>query len=90
MKSECRSWKGKKDEDAGAGTPGLFPEKASWLDTYLSELLAFPSSKYDDQVDSTVNALTWLTEDATKPGMAIFLLEKMRHEQRMRELAGKR
>ncbi len=68
----------------------LFPEKAPWLADYLLELTAFPNAKHDDQVDSTVNALAWLSQDATKPGMAIFLLEKMRHEQRMRELAGKR
>lgn len=62
--------------------PGSIPiSPNSWL---------FPAPRYDDQVDSTVNALAWLSEDATKPGMAIFLLEKMRHEQRMRELAGKR
>lgn len=32
----------------------LFPKEAPWLGTYLSELLAFPNSKNDDQVDSTV------------------------------------
>jgi predicted phage terminase large subunit-like protein len=68
----------------------LFPEKAPWLDAYLLELTTFPNSKHDDQVDSTVNALAWLTQEATKPGMAIFRLEQMRYEQRMRELAGKR
>ena len=59
-----------------------FPEKAPWLDDYLWDFFTFPNSKYDDQVDSTVNALAWLTEDATRPGMNIYLLEKMRHEQR--------
>ncbi|MGA7323083.1 MAG: phage terminase large subunit [Rhodomicrobium sp.] len=68
----------------------LFPEKESWLDAYLLELTTFPNSKHDDQVDSTVHALAWLTEEATKPGMNIFRLEQMRHEQRMQELAGKR
>jgi predicted phage terminase large subunit-like protein len=68
----------------------LFPEKAHWLETYLLELTGFPNSKYDDQVDSTVHALAWLTQEATRPGMAIYLLEKMRHEQRMQELLGKR
>lgn len=38
----------------------LFPKKAGWLETYLSELLSFPVSKYDDQVDSTVFALAWI------------------------------
>jgi predicted phage terminase large subunit-like protein len=60
----------------------LFPEKAPWLDAYLSELLAFPLSRHDDQVDSTVHALAWLLEEATKSGMNIYRLEQMRHEQR--------
>jgi predicted phage terminase large subunit-like protein len=68
----------------------LFPEKAPWLDTYLSELLAFPNSKYDDQVDSTVHALAWLTQEATRPGMALFQLEKMKYEKRMQELERKK
>ena len=38
-----------------------FPEQAHWLDDYLRELLSFPNSKYDDQVDSTVFALAWNT-----------------------------
>ena len=37
----------------------LFPLEAHWLEIYLLELLAFPNSKYDDQVDSTVFALAW-------------------------------
>ena len=60
----------------------LFPEKAPWLDAYLVELTTFPNAKHDDQVDSTVHALAWLTQEATKPGMGIYLLEKRKHEQR--------
>jgi predicted phage terminase large subunit-like protein len=41
-----------------------FPEEAHWLETYLAELTSFPSSKYADQVDSTVFALAW----STSPG----------------------
>ena len=48
----------------------LFPEKAPWLDAYLLELTTFPNAKKDDQVDLTVHALAWLTQEATKPGMA--------------------
>jgi predicted phage terminase large subunit-like protein len=48
-----------------------FPESAPWLDTYLHELLTFPS-KYDDQVDSSVNALMWLTQEQVKPGMGFY------------------
>jgi len=39
----------------------LFPKDAHWLDAYLQQLLTFPNSKYDDQVDSTVFALAWST-----------------------------
>jgi predicted phage terminase large subunit-like protein len=39
----------------------LFPKQAHWLGTYLHELISFPNSKYDDQVDSTVFALAWVT-----------------------------
>ena len=39
----------------------LFPNHAPWLEAYLRELLSFPNSKYDDQVDSTVFALAWVT-----------------------------
>jgi len=35
------------------------PRQASWLDTYLTEMLAFPAVKNDDQVDSTSQALNW-------------------------------
>lgn len=37
----------------------LLPRSAPWLDAYISELLAFPTSKNDDQVDSTSQALSW-------------------------------
>jgi predicted phage terminase large subunit-like protein len=34
---------------------------AVWLPDYISELAAFPGSKYDDQVDSTTQALEYMT-----------------------------
>ena len=37
------------------------PENAPWLATYLNELLGFPHSPHDDQIDSTSQALNWLT-----------------------------
>ncbi len=36
------------------------PEHAPWLEAYLQEMGAFPNSKYDDQVDSTSQALLTL------------------------------
>jgi predicted phage terminase large subunit-like protein len=38
------------------------PDKASWLQEYLHELATFPKGKYDDQADSTSQALDWLKE----------------------------
>jgi len=38
------------------------PPSASWLIDYEKELLGFPSSKYDDQVDSTSQYLNWSNE----------------------------
>jgi phage terminase large subunit-like protein len=40
----------------------LFPSKAWWLSDLISELLAFPSGRHDDQVDSLSQALTWNIE----------------------------
>jgi predicted phage terminase large subunit-like protein len=37
------------------------PREAPWLAHYLSELLAFPTGRNDDQVDSTSQALKYLT-----------------------------
>ncbi|YBW38406.1 phage terminase large subunit [Nitrobacter sp. TKz-YC01] len=38
----------------------LLPKEAPWLNAYILELISFPNSKNDDQVDSTVFALAWL------------------------------
>jgi predicted phage terminase large subunit-like protein len=35
----------------------LLPRSAPWLDEYVREITGFPGSKYDDQVDSTTQAL---------------------------------
>lgn len=37
------------------------PTDAPWLAVYIAELLAFPAVRHDDQVDSTSQALDWLT-----------------------------
>ncbi|KAA2236441.1 phage terminase large subunit [Salinarimonas soli] len=37
------------------------PRETPWLGGYLSELLAFPTGRHDDQVDSTSQALRYLT-----------------------------
>lgn len=35
------------------------PTAAHWLADYLHELTVFPNGRYDDQVDSTAQALAW-------------------------------
>jgi len=35
------------------------PEKAPWMAEYVHEMVVFPNGKYDDQVDSTSQALDW-------------------------------
>jgi predicted phage terminase large subunit-like protein len=36
------------------------PKQAPWLADYVRELTTFPGTKYDDQVDSTTQALNYL------------------------------
>ncbi len=40
----------------------FLPEKAPWLTEYLHELTTFPNGKYDDQADSTSQALDWIKD----------------------------
>jgi predicted phage terminase large subunit-like protein len=37
----------------------LLPEAAPWLDEFQLEILAFPYGRFDDQVDSLSQFLTW-------------------------------
>jgi phage terminase large subunit-like protein len=41
----------------------FLPVDAPWLDDYIVELIGFPGTKYDDQVDSTTQALDHMRED---------------------------
>jgi predicted phage terminase large subunit-like protein len=43
------------------------PKSAPWLDDYLRELTSFPNSRHDDQVDSTVQAIAWLSARDRNP-----------------------
>jgi predicted phage terminase large subunit-like protein len=38
----------------------IFPKNAPWLDDLRTELLGFPASRHDDQVDSISQALSWI------------------------------
>ncbi len=43
------------------------PEEAPWLADYLAELTAFPAGRWDDQVDSTAQALAWMKKKRSEP-----------------------
>jgi predicted phage terminase large subunit-like protein len=45
------------------------PTEAHWLDDYLHELTTYPYSRYDDQVDSTSQALSWMKQKTPEPGI---------------------
>jgi predicted phage terminase large subunit-like protein len=40
----------------------LLPSSAPWLDEYVRELTSFPGAKNDDQVDSTSQALDYMSQ----------------------------
>lgn len=43
----------------------LLPSNATWLNEYIRELTSFPGSKYDDQVDSTTQALQYMKSNTS-------------------------
>ena len=77
------------------------PTQAPWLEAYERELLSFPFSKHDDQVDSTAQALKWIHEEGQEPHFLVYTRmeyrrvhgdaaadafeEKIRREREMRE-----
>lgn len=44
------------------------PDKASWLADYLHEMITFPRGRYDDQCDSTSQALDWVKTASSYEG----------------------
>ncbi len=44
----------------------LLPTNATWLDDYVRELTGFPGAKFDDQVDSTTQALDFMSSKACR------------------------
>lgn len=47
----------------------LLPQRASWLEDFRAEVLAFPHGKHDDQVDSLSQFLAW--QRRPRPRMAV-------------------
>jgi predicted phage terminase large subunit-like protein len=48
-----------------AGGRVVIPELAPWVDSWKAEMEEFPGGKYDDQVDSTVGAITYMRDNFT-------------------------
>jgi len=48
------------------------PATAHWLAEYRQELITFPKGQFDDQVDSTSQALDWIKEYRRVPGIVQF------------------
>ncbi len=63
------------------------PEKAAWLAVYLHELTSFPNAKYDDQADSTSQALDWFKQSNTKGRLGLH--EYFRQETARLQAAGR-
>lgn len=53
------------------------PKEASWLQDYLHELTTFPKSKYDDQVDSTSQALRWATVEGREHPIFVYYKQEI-------------
>jgi predicted phage terminase large subunit-like protein len=45
------------------------PDKAEWLAEYLHEMTSFPKGKFDDQCDSTSQALDWIKSSRAYEGL---------------------
>jgi predicted phage terminase large subunit-like protein len=54
----------------------FIPADAPWLADYLHELAAFPNGRWDDQVDSTSQALNWFREKRYEPGIFVYYREE--------------
>ncbi len=53
------------------------PREAPWLEEYLGELMTFPRSRHDDQVDSTSQALSWLVNPGNGEAWIRFAREQL-------------
>ena len=51
------------------------PTNAYWLADYLHEMSVFPNGRYDDQVDSTAQAIAWTKVRSLNTGMLDYMKE---------------
>ena len=62
-----------------------FPKEAPWLADYIHELTTFPQGKFDDQVDSTAQALAWISEAGREPAYLTFIRQEVERLKRRRD-----
>jgi predicted phage terminase large subunit-like protein len=55
------------------------PDQASWLAEYLHEISIFPNGRFDDQVDSTSQALDWVKERTSARILVDVIKLEVRH-----------
>lgn len=51
----------------------FLPQDAPWLAEFLAELLSFPNSRHDDQVDSVSQFLLWASDPWSMPAVEVGL-----------------
>ncbi len=54
------------------------PARAPWLAEYIHELITFPKARFDDQADSTSQALDWIKQRAVEPALLTFTRREVR------------
>ena len=61
---EARAWGQTHRFEAG---DVILPKQAPWLEDLILELIGFPKTRYDDQVDAMTHLLAWSTEKRPAP-----------------------
>jgi predicted phage terminase large subunit-like protein len=64
------------------------PTKAEWLGEYLHELTTFPYGKYDDQTDSTSQALDWIKNGIHCYGLIEYYRQLAEEQGLYRDISG--
>lgn len=61
------------------------PDRAPWLEAFEDEVCGFPAGRHDDQVDSMSQALNWIREFGTTPGIIEFYRQEVEASRAHRE-----
>jgi predicted phage terminase large subunit-like protein len=55
----------------------FLPHEAAWLPDYLHEVAMFPKGRHDDQVDSTAQALAYVSQPTCAEGILNFMRQEL-------------